>query len=132
VRDDARLAAEQGRLISSLVAGDELPRGIDPRGARALSTILMGKRRKAMVNAAPEIPRALGAEFVARFAEFAPAVPLSENESGLGDAIAFLGWLRRNALLPAELRYTRVWLRWRRIRESVRGAALRARQYVPR
>jgi hypothetical protein len=121
--DDARLAAAQERFVAALVAGGEVPPGFDVRGTAATSAVLLGKRRHAVRRAVPRIPRVLGLEFAVRFDEFARATPLSAKQSPLGDAVAFLGWLKRNALLPRELRRLRIRLRWLRIRSWWRGRA---------
>jgi hypothetical protein len=115
VSKEAHLAAAQERFVSALVSGAELPPGFDERGSRAMSAILLGKRRNAVRRAVPRIPQRVGAEFVARFDEFARAKPLSKKQTPLGDAIAFLGWLRRNRALPAELRFLAMKLRWKRV-----------------
>ena len=113
--DDARLAAAQEKLVAALVAGGDAPDGFDARGTRATAAILLGKRRNAVRRAVPLIPRMLGVNFGARFDEFAKAKPLSVKQTPVGDAIAFLGWLRRKRVLPKELRYLSVRLRWKRI-----------------
>lgn len=88
---------------------------------RETSAVLLSKRRHAVRRAVPRIPRVLGVEFVWRFDEFARVMPLSANQTPLGDAVAFLGWLRKNALLPRELRRLGIRLRWRRVRSWWRG-----------
>jgi hypothetical protein len=115
VSDDSNLAKAQERFVSALVTGDELPPGFDVRGSRATSAILLGKRRHAVRRAVAPIPRFLGAEFGALFDRFATAHPIRGNGTAIVDAIAFLGWLRRNGVLPRELRYLTFKLRWRRI-----------------
>jgi hypothetical protein len=97
------------------VSGKELPPGFDAGGLRATSAILLGKRRHAVRRAVPRIPQLVGAEFVARFDEFARVKPLSKNQTPLGDAIAFLGWLRRKRALPSGLRFLELKLRWQRV-----------------
>ncbi len=113
--DDEGLEAAQTAFVAALVAGEKLPRGFDERGSRATSAVLLGKRRNALRRAVPRIPQMLGVNFGARFDDFARGKPLSAKQTALGDAIAFLGWMRRNRVLPVELRFLAVELRWRRV-----------------
>ena len=115
VSDDTRLAAEQGRLVSALAGGGELPSGFDVRGARALSAALLTKRRKAVSHAVPAIPRSLGAMFADSFDRYAAENPLPTSGDSVVDAIAFLRWLRRSDDLPRELRWLAGRLQWRRL-----------------
>jgi hypothetical protein len=115
VSDDKSLAATTDDLVTGLVAGNESAPRFDARGSQAMSRVLLGQRRNAVRRAVPPIPRQLGAEFGARFDEFARVKRLSRKQTAVSDAIAFLGWLRRNGALPTELRFLAVKLRWQRM-----------------
>ncbi|MEO8334797.1 MAG: hypothetical protein ABI664_07485 [bacterium] len=82
---------------------------------RSPSAILLGRRRNAVRRCVWRITSSLGVEFRTRFDEFAREKPLERHTTALSDAIAFLGWLRRNRILPTDLRFLAVKLRWRQL-----------------
>ena len=91
-----RLADQQAALLAALVAGGTLPGGFDPADAAATSEALVHKRAAAVAGAEPALARALGAEFSARFAQYAASHPLPRRGGVRADVGAFARTLRRS------------------------------------
>ncbi len=118
---DVALAREQAALVAALVGSADAPAGFALERTQAVSTILLGKRRKAVAHALPGLAHALGASFREHFATFARSQSVRNGSAALDDALAFSAWLERRGLLPREFRL--------RLRLRVRRAMLRLRRW---
>ncbi len=134
----ARLAAEQARMVRSLVAGGVTPEGYDEGRIELTARALKRKRRQSLLRAWPSIEASLGAttrEWLDRFFAARPSVP----ESGPWfDGAEFLIWFFDEGLVDngrvnaTEISFglatqaLRIRLEWRRQGEAlVRRRGLR-------
>jgi hypothetical protein len=69
------LAARQAALVAALVAGDEVPEGIDPALVRATRAALLRKRAGEVAAAWPMLAAALGPRWTVEFGAWAAGRP---------------------------------------------------------
>jgi hypothetical protein len=86
------LATAQAELVRALVAGGPVPTGFDEHRVREQAAALLSKRRRGIERAAPGVVTALGAEFPARFAEWARVNPPRTGICTRADADTFAEW----------------------------------------
>jgi hypothetical protein len=70
-----QLAARQAALVAALVAGAEVPEGLDAERVRIQSAALLRKRARSVALAAPQLAAALGADYGAAFSGYAAGRP---------------------------------------------------------
>jgi hypothetical protein len=92
----AEYAADQARLLRSLVAGADYPDGFSEVKAAAASAALRRKRRRAVAKALPAL--ALEPDFDERFIAFAGTVAAPAVGGGLADGLAFARTVERRRL----------------------------------
>lgn len=95
-----RLARRQEELLAALVAGGPVPPGFDERQVRAQSTGLAAKRRDTTAKVAPDLPRALGAQYGPLFLGYARSHP--QTGGYRADARAFARWVLTDGGPPAD------------------------------
>ena len=69
------LAARQAALVAALVAGAQVPAGLDAERVRIQAAALLRKRGRSAAHAQPELAAALGRQFSAAFAAYATDRP---------------------------------------------------------
>lgn len=104
--DRQAMKAAQEELVRALVAGGEVPAGFDAARLNEQAAALHHKRRRGIERAVPELARALGDDFRAKFAEWARENPPRTDSCTRSDAAAFAAWAQ-----PAAVRTSRRW--WR-------------------
>jgi len=106
------LGDAQARLVASLTTSAERPAEFDAERLTATAAILADKRRRGVAKRFPALVRALGADFVPLFDEYART---TRAEDGDDDAFRFMGALAMKRVLPPELRALRrrLWVRLR-------------------
>ncbi|GAA3038508.1 hypothetical protein [Actinokineospora globicatena] len=103
------VAAAQGELLRSLLAGGSPPAGFDPGAIRVEAAALLGKRRRIVREIDPGTAEELGDRFAELFAEYALANPRRDGSRFREDAVAFAAWATERGHLR---RARRRW--WRR------------------
>lgn len=106
------LGDAQVRLVASLTGDASASPAMDAARLAAMAAVLLDKRRRAVAKRFPGLVRVLGAEFRARFDEYARITrPASVDE----DALRFIGNIGASRSLPRDLRMLRrrLWLRVR-------------------
>lgn len=114
------LAARQASLVAALVAGGEVPEGVDAGRVRIQAAALRRKRGRSAALAAPELAAALGPRFTDAFADYATGRPARGGSAA--DAREFAryllaqpGYRRDRAIRRAARRVSRRYppFRWR-------------------
>jgi hypothetical protein len=95
----ARIATEQGRLVSALLNSGPLPEGFDSRAVQATAISLVQKRLRAIVRTWPMLAQSLAPRLAALFQAYAQEEPLPQDGS-LADGRAFVHWVTRQSPLP--------------------------------
>ncbi|WP_424185248.1 hypothetical protein ACOBQX_25630 [Actinokineospora sp. G85] len=88
-----RLAAQQSALLHALLADGPAPPGFDEAALRVEADALLAKRRRVVAMIVPEVVEACGAEFAARFAEYARGNPRRVGSRAREDAAAFAAFV---------------------------------------
>ncbi|MBH5337501.1 DUF692 domain-containing protein [Streptomyces pactum] len=83
----SRLALDQTALLSALVAGTPAPEGFDRARLKVQNRALIVKRAGVVARIAPELPRALGADFRPLYFRYARSRPMTGGYRR--DALAF-------------------------------------------
>ena len=123
--DNGSLAAQQATLVAALVAGAPLPAGFDAHRAHLVARLLRDKRRKALVHAVPEVPRAVGDTWRDHFEQFAATQVASNDLAPLDDAIAFCRWFGGLHPVRLNIHMLAMRLRGRRILSATRRVTRR-------
>ncbi|AYF76024.1 hypothetical protein D7D52_21735 [Nocardia yunnanensis] len=105
--DRPTLAQRQAALVRALVAGDAAPAGFDAGDLAATAHGLLHKRAEEVRRRFPHLAHAVGADFTARYLEWARTRPKTTT---VGDAAAFA-----RALGLPDPRPGRARPRWRRL-----------------
>jgi hypothetical protein len=100
----ARIASEQGALVSALVRSGPPPDGFDPSALHVTATSLVQKRMRAVVRAWPALPESLGPRLVELFETYAQREPLPLLGGSIADGRAFVRWLAARSELPEACR----------------------------
>jgi hypothetical protein len=85
------LAARQAALVAALVAGAEVPAGLDADRVRIQAATLLRKRGRSVAGAQPELALALGESFRTAFAAYAAGRP--KECCSTHDAVGFARYL---------------------------------------
>src|SRR4051794_32268647 len=97
-----QLIQMQAQLVCALVEGTGAPADFDRERLEAAAEALLSKRARTVARVWPQLARAMGEEFAARFANYARANPLPHDGSALADGRGFADWLERAGLLTDE------------------------------
>jgi hypothetical protein len=88
------LAARQAALVAALVAGAQVPAGLDAERVRIQAAALLRKRGRSVAGAEPELAAALGPDFSAAFAAYATGRP--KEGCSADDAAGFARYLLKS------------------------------------
>ncbi|CAM3828224.1 hypothetical protein [Smaragdicoccus niigatensis] len=91
------LAKQQEALVAALVAGGPPPAGFDSLALQATAVALLNKRAGEVAHRAPDLTYQLGAEFAARFREWASSRPKTTTAA---DTVSFRDHLISEGIIP--------------------------------
>src|SRR5579864_7791490 len=98
-----RLAAMEAEFIRSLSVSGPYSSGLDPRGMRATSQVLMAKRVRTMARAWPELAGVLGDDLAGRATDVLAGTPLPSDHA-VQDGLTLARHLEAAGPIPDSLK----------------------------